>query len=52
MKDAWAPGGDEGRDKLRKATDRGKYPLRTVDIRMGQPGTGDRVTAQSAEPTR
>ena len=25
MKDAWALGGDEGRDKLRKAAWRGKY---------------------------
>ena len=27
MKDALALGGDEGRDKLRKAAVRGKYPL-------------------------
>ena len=27
MGDAWALGGDEGRDKLRKAAARGKYPL-------------------------
>ncbi len=27
MKDAWALGGDEGRDKLRKAARRGRYPL-------------------------
>ena len=27
MKDALALGGDEGRDKLRKAAGRGKYPL-------------------------
>ncbi len=27
MKDAWALGGEEGRDKLRKATGRSKYPL-------------------------
>ena len=27
MGDAWALGGEEGRDKLRKATVRGKYPL-------------------------
>ncbi len=27
MKDAWALGGDEGRDKLRKATGRGKYSV-------------------------
>ncbi len=27
MKDAWALGGDEGRDKLRKAAGRSKYPL-------------------------
>ena len=26
MKDAWALGGEEGRDKLRKAAPRGKYP--------------------------
>ncbi len=26
MKDAWALGGDEGRDKLRKAAGRSKYP--------------------------
>ena len=26
MKDALAPGGEEGRDKLRKAAVRGKYP--------------------------
>ncbi len=27
MKDAWALGGDEGRDKLRKAAGRSKYPV-------------------------
>ena len=27
MKDALALGGEEGRDKLRKAAERGKYPL-------------------------
>ena len=27
MKDAWALGGEEGRDKLRKAAGRSKYPL-------------------------
>ena len=27
MGDAWALGGEEGRDKLRKAAGRGKYPL-------------------------
>ena len=27
MKDAWALGCEEGRDKLRKATARGTYPL-------------------------
>ena len=27
MKDALALGGDEGRDKLRKAAGRGKYPM-------------------------
>ena len=27
MKDAWALGGEEGRDKLRKAAVRGKYPF-------------------------
>ena len=27
MKDAWALGGDEGRDKLRKAAVRSKYPV-------------------------
>ena len=27
MEDALALGGDEGRDKLRKAAGRGKYPL-------------------------
>ena len=27
MKDAWALGGEEGRDKLRKAAGRGKCPL-------------------------
>ena len=37
MKDALAPGDDEGRDKLRKAAPRGKYPIRSADVRMGQP---------------
>ena len=46
MKDALALGGDEGRDKLRKAAARGKYPLSSTDIRMGQPVTGDRDTGQ------
>ena len=27
MGDAWALGGEEGRDKLRKAAARGKYPM-------------------------
>ena len=28
MKDALAPGGEEGRDKLRKAAPRGTYPMK------------------------
>ena len=35
MKDALALGGEEGRDKLRKAAVRGKYPL---DPRMSEWG--------------
>ena len=33
-----ALGGEEGRDKLRKAAERGKYPLSSADVRMGEPG--------------
>ncbi len=44
MKDALALGGDEGRDKLRKAVPRGKYPLSSTDIRMGQPTASSAVS--------
>ena len=52
MKDALALGGEEGRDKLRKATARGKYPLTTVDIRMGQPNASDCIITPSVRQTR
>ena len=35
-------GGDEGRDKLRKAAPRSTYPLRGADGRMGQPARQER----------
>ena len=43
-----APGGEEGRDKLRKAAARGKCPPRAADVRMGEPGRGDPATAACA----
>ena len=42
MKDALALGGDEGRDKLRKAALRSKYPLKR--------GCPNGATHQAAEP--
>ena len=51
MKDALALGGEEGRDKLRKAVPRGKYPLK-----HGYPNGATHLsttgTAPSAGPTR
>ena len=47
-----ALGGEEGRDKLRKAAARGKYPLRAADVRMGEPGGGDSVTCPLARGER
>ena len=44
MKDALALGGEEGRDKLRKAAVRGKYPL---DPRMSEWGNPPQATAAS-----
>ena len=44
MKDALALGGEEGRDKLRKAAVRGKCPL---DPRMSQWGNPPQATAAS-----
>ena len=46
MKDALALGGEEGRDKLRKAAERGKYPFVSADLRMGQPGWSDPSTSR------
>ena len=43
-----APGGEEGRDKLRKAAVRGKYPQSAADVRMGKPGRGDPITVAYA----
>ena len=37
MGDAWALGGEEGRDKLRKAAERGKYPLYPRMSEWGNP---------------
>ena len=37
MKDAWALGGEEGRDKLRKAAPRGKYPQQARMSEWGNP---------------
>ena len=51
MKDALALGGEEGRDKLRKAAERGKYP----EIRGCPNGATRHVTRavpQSGTPTR
>ena len=52
MKDALALGGDEGRDKLRKAARRGKYPLSRADIRMGEPARLVPGTVSKTERTR
>ena len=52
MKDALALGGDEGRDKLRKAARRGKYPLSRADIRMGEPARLVPGTVYMTERTR
>ena len=51
MKDALALGGEEGRDKLRKAAERGKYP----EIRgcpNGATRHATRAVPQSGTPTR
>ena len=37
MGDAWALGGEEGRDNLRKAAQRGKYPLYARISEWGNP---------------
>ena len=52
VKDALALGGDEGRDKLRKAAVRGKYPSRAADVRMGQPAGSDSGTGGKPGRTR
>ena len=53
MKDALALGGEEGRDKLRKAAVRGKYPLQPRISEWGNPSRAT-VTprARRGGPTR
>ena len=41
---ALAPGADEGRDKLRKATFRSTYPIETWVSEWGNPADGRSVT--------
>ena len=47
MKDALAPGGEEGRDKLRKAALRGTYPAK-----RGCPNGATRGPKRPASPQR
>ena len=52
MKDALALGGEEGRDKLRKAARRGKYPLMRGCPNGATRRAAGRAIRQRRKPTR